>query len=379
VSQFLEYFAGNICAVIRLGFWSDARKFNPFQELLYSQQESMDYSAHPILDPFNIDSDVNVIHLHWIEGLKYFYGKSPLQVELFIWLGIYRLFKQIGPKRLSVVTVHNFSIHDDDGLKSQHRRFMRRIIKKFDLVHFLSSDSQINVNKLLGSELDPAKTFVGIHPNYVSAYPRTNAVNDLRETLLIPENGIVIGYVGILRPYKNLTRLLESYVSLRESNPNVYLLIAGGDGDKDLSNKISKFQKSDSRIKYRPGHIPDEMIPSYIETLDLAVFPFSDSGEILNSGSVILALSYCVQSVIPDFKSLTDISKLSIVKTFQAGNATSLTNCIQNEIDFLQEKKQNSANSIPSDLEFWLAQSDPKTVSQAFFQQVTAALQLKSG
>jgi beta-1,4-mannosyltransferase len=365
--------------VIRLGFWRDARKFNAFQELLYSQQESMDYSAHPILDPFNIDSDVDVIHLHWIEQLKYSFGKSPLQVELFIWLGIYRLFKRIGPDRLRVCTIHNFNIHDDDGYQSQNRRFMKRIIRKFDLVHFLSNESKNDFIKYLETELDSEKIFVVQHPNYTSTYRRSNTKDNFRGHLLIPENAIVIGYVGTLRPYKNLTMLLETYVSLRESNPNVYLLIAGGDGDRDLSNKISIFQKSDSRIKYRPGHIPDEMIPSYIETLDLAVFPFSDSGEILNSGSVILALSYCVQSVIPDFKSLTDISKLSIVKTFQAGNATSLTNCIQNEIDFLREKKQNSANSIPSDLEFWLAQSDPKTVSQAFFQQVTAALQLKSG
>jgi hypothetical protein len=120
------------------------------------------------------------------------------------------------------------------------------------------------------------------------------------------------------------------------------------------------------------------MILNYLETLDLAVFPFKDPGEILNSGSVILALSYCIQSIIPDLKSLSDMNKLSIVKTFQAGNTTSLANCIQKEIDFLQEKKQNSLNLIPPDMKYWLAQNDPKKVSHAFFQQVTTALHLKS-
>ena len=339
----------------------------------------MDYSADPIRDPFNIGSDVDVIHLHWIEGLKYFYGKSTLQVELFIWLGIHRLFKQIGPDRLSICTIHNFDVHDDGGYQSQNKRFMKRIIRKFDLVHFLSNESQNEFINYLGTQLDSKKIFVGQHPNYTSTYRRSNAKGNFREHLHIPENAIVIGYVGGLRPYKNLTMLLETYVSLRELNPNVYLLIAGSDGDKDLSNRISILQKSDSRIKYKPGHIPDEMILNYLETLDLAVFPFSDSGEILNSGSIILALSYCVQSIVPDFKSLSDVSELSIVRTFQAGNSKSLTKCIQNEIDFLQGKKQNSVNSIPSDLAIWLDQSDPKTVSQAFFQQVTAALQLKSG
>jgi glycosyltransferase involved in cell wall biosynthesis len=364
--------------VIRLGFWSDARKFNPFQELLYSQQETLDYSVDPIVNPFKIDSELDVIHLHWIEGLKYFYGRSPLQVELFIWLGIHRLFKQIGSDRLSVCTIHNFNIHDDDGYRFQNRRFMKRIIRKFDLVHFLSKESQSEFSNYFDIELDLKKILIGQHPNYVSAYLRSNSDSNVRENLLIPENGIVIGYVGGLRPYKNLKMLLEAYVLLRELNPDVFLLIAGSDGDRDLSNKISVLQKSDNRIKYRPGHIPDEMILNYLETLDLAVFPFDDPGEILNSGSIILALSYCVQSIIPDFKSLSEIKKLSIVKTFQAGNTTSLIESIQNEIDFIQRRKGDSLNLIPPDMEFWLAESAPKKVSQAFFQEVTAALHQKS-
>jgi glycosyltransferase involved in cell wall biosynthesis len=364
--------------MIRLGFWSDARQFNAFQELLYSQQANLGYSVDPILDPFDIDSNIDVIHLHWIEGLRYLYGKRPLQVELFIWLGTYRLFKQIGPNRLSICTIHNFNIHDDDGYKSQNRRFMKRIIRKFDLVHFLSKESQSEFSNYLGIELDPKKILVGQHPNYASAYRRLDSDYNVRENLLIPENGFVIGYVGSLRPYKNLNMLLEAYVSLRELNQNVFLLIAGSDGDRDLSNKISILQKSDSRIKYRPEHIPDEKILNYLETLDLAVFPFDNPDEILNSGSIILALSYCIQSIIPDFKSLSDINKLSIIKTFQAGNITSLTDCIQNEIDLIQERKGNSLNVIPPDMEFWLAESAPEKVSQAFFQQVTAALHSKS-
>jgi glycosyltransferase involved in cell wall biosynthesis len=378
MSQIIQYFAGIVCTVIQLGFWSDARKFNPFQELLYSQQETMDYSADPIVNPFKIDSDPDVVHLHWIEGLKYFYGRSPLQVEFFIWLGIHQLFKQIGPDRLSVCTIHNFNIHDDDGYKSQNRRFMKRIIRKFDLVHFLSKESQSEFSNYLGIELDPKKILVGQHPTYASVYRRLDSDYNVRENLLIPENGIVIGYVGSLRPYKNLNMLLEAYVSLTELNQNVFLLIAGSDGDRNLSNKISVLQKCDSRIMYRPEHIPDEMILNYLETLDLAVFPFDDPDEILNSGSIILALSYCIQSIIPDFKSLSEIKKLSIVKTFQAGNTASLMESIQNEIDLIPERKGNSFNVIPPDMEFWLAESAPEKVSQAFFQQVTAALHQKT-
>lgn len=359
---------------LQIGFWSDATAHNPFQALLYSERDKFDYSTKPLLDPFSIPDEIRVVHLHWIEGLKYFYGKTFLQVELFLYLGIYRLFKEIGPKRMTIVTIHNLKIHDDLGSRFQNRRFMRKIINKFDLVHFLSIEAYDTFTREFRVSLSSERVYVGKHPNYSSTYPESCSEFDLRASLHIPQNRVVIGYVGSIKPYKNLGMLVDSYLWLKRDNPDLYLFIAGSNYDKVFHDRILGLAECDENIKYIPGHLPDGKLASYVKMLDVAVFPFKDPDEILNSGSLILSLSFCVHSIVPNFNSLSSFSKLSSVTTFQYGVLASLVDSIQLKIDNHYRGKALNENLVSSDMSEWLEDTSPRRVSQDFFSSVKLSL-----
>jgi len=357
-----------------LGFWSDAREFNPFQDLLYSEKEKFNFSVHPVHDPFSIPEEVDVIHFHWIEGLKFFYGRKFIQVELFIWLGVNRLFKGIGSKRFKIVTIHNFSNHGEEGNIRQHKRFMKRVLKKFDFVHFLSEDSHREFIKYLGFEFSSSVTFIGKHPNYGDSYHNNDSTLDVRNLLQIPKNGIVIGYVGGIKPYKNISLILEAYLNLKTFNPDLYLFIAGDSQDELFSDRIMSSQKSDDCIKYLPGHVLNNKIRHYFNVLDMAIFPFKDQGEILNSGSIILALSFSVVSLVPDLETLSGIRRLSLVKEYKSGDLNSLIEAIQNEIKIRKTKRKSDEVSVPVDMKSWLEETSPKRISKEFFYAVEKVL-----
>jgi glycosyltransferase involved in cell wall biosynthesis len=251
---------------------------------------------------------------------------------------------------------------------------MKRIIKKFDLVHFLSQEAFEAFTVYVDYRLSIDKVYIGKHPNYSSAYIETNPISDLRGSLNIPLESIVIGYVGMIKPYKNLIMLLDAYLLLKRENSNLYLLIAGSNFDKDFDEKISKLAITDSNIKYIPRYVADSEIASYVKMLDVAVFPFDDPDEILNSGSLILSLSFCVQSVIPNFVSLSSFSRLSSVTTFEYGVLGSLVYSIQFKIDNYRNRKVVDGKFLSPDMSDWLDETSAKRVSQDFFHHVLLVL-----
>ena len=97
----------------------------------------------------------------------------------------------------------------------------------------------------------------------------------------IPDDAVVIGYIGSFVQYEGLENLVEASVLLKEKNLNFRLLLVGNEnvsapGSKgpimyEIEKIIEEHDLSDLVIM--PGRIPHEEVPAHYSLIDIAPFP----------------------------------------------------------------------------------------------------------
>ena len=91
----------------------------------------------------------------------------------------------------------------------------------------------------------------------------------IRQKYAIPQDGVVIVFVGSFQPYHRIDLLLAASKLIRSQQP-VYLLIIGGDDEQ-----LDQYQSSAKEIFV--GRIPNESVPAHIAAGDIAVMPATNS------------------------------------------------------------------------------------------------------
>lgn len=142
------------------------------------------------------------------------------------------------------------------------------------------------------------------HGHYRGSYPSAPAREACRTQLGLAQGKFTYLYFGNIRRYKNVPLLIEVFRQL--ADPDAQLVIAGlpvlGMEAKDLEAQAA----GDPRIKLHLKFIADEDVPAYLGAADVLVLPFDS---ILNSGSVMLALSYNRAVLAPRLGALPEIQE----------------------------------------------------------------------
>lgn len=98
--------------------------------------------------------------------------------------------------------------------------------------------------------LGPGSSGIQLHNFQPSMFSDTHR-KSLRNDLGIPENAIVIGFVGRLVPRKGVCELLDAWLSLKDKYPLLYLLFVGPIEKKQpLEKRYIELIESDQRIKF---------------------------------------------------------------------------------------------------------------------------------
>jgi glycosyltransferase involved in cell wall biosynthesis len=149
-------------------------------------------------------------------------------------------------------------------------------------------------------EAQAKRRFVIPHGNYCQDYPPPLPKSQARLELGLPEDAFVILFFGGLRSNKGVVELIQSFEKLENSKNS--LVIAGGGETPDVSAALDR-ASANPRIKLYRRVIPDAEVPTFFGAADVVAFPFRS---ILNSGSVILALSMARCVVVPGVPSLVE-------------------------------------------------------------------------
>ena len=248
----------------------------------------------PLLRAYASARDPDIIHLHWLH--EYFHSESKLvfYVRAALFLIQVAVLRILGVR--VVWTVHNLFAHDFPFPDSEARlkNVFVRVLCDAVIVHCeMAIDEVIETYGLRENARE--KMHVVPHGHSIDNYPMDESKQGARESLGIPVENTVLLYFGMIRPYKNVDTLIETFGAV--SGPGTHLIVAGNPHSKPLNTEIKRLIRSTDQVTGKLTYIPDKDVGTYMHASDAVVLPFRD---ILTSGSAVLAMSYGRAFVAPE-------------------------------------------------------------------------------
>lgn len=285
----------------------DCRQANPYQFLLADALEKQGVEVSffneyrrvfPLLRTLiNQQHNFDVIHLHWILPFvkgKSWYTKTIYAVKFLLELIV---LKCVGIRM--VWTIHNCVTHDTNF--PQLELWIRRKLAWL-------ADSLILHNRETMKDLaneynfDLHKATAISHGHYRQVYQKSIDSQQARQKLNLPISGNIYLHLGLLRPYKGIENLLQVWQDNQFSFKEDTLVIAGKPS-KDYKQKLEQLIFR-SNIILIPQFIENEEIHLFFSAATAVVLPYIS---LLNSGSLILAMSYGKPIIAPKLGSIPEV------------------------------------------------------------------------
>ncbi|WP_407279873.1 GDP-mannose--glycolipid 4-beta-D-mannosyltransferase [Aromatoleum evansii] len=207
----------------------------------------------------------DVLHVHWPEFLLRAPERSRLlQYALFLAL----IARTTLSRRPVVRTLHNLEPHEG---ASRVERFLLELLDRRTRVW-------IRLNPVTAERAPQTVTI--LHGHYRDWFAQLDVPESVPGRLL---------YFGLIRPYKGVETLLDSFLRMDpEAAPGAELHIVGHASTDALRRHIVEACNLDPRIGARLSYVDDATLATEIGQAELVVLPFR---RMLNSGSLLLALS----------------------------------------------------------------------------------------
>lgn len=207
--------------------------------------------------------DYDVLHVHWPEFLL---RSKKARVRLGKRQAMRATLLLTRARRIPIVrTVHNLHPHESGG------RAERRLLDAVD------KQTEVFIRLNPTTELEPWMTGVTIlHGHYRDRFAHHPRVAS--------EPGLIL-YFGIIRPYKNVDKLIEVFTE--RNRPGTRLRIVGSPSP-ELRERISGLAEAHDSVLARLAFVDDADLVAEIGAASLVVLPYA---EMHNSGAALVALS----------------------------------------------------------------------------------------
>jgi beta-1,4-mannosyltransferase len=265
---------------------------NPYTWLIYSNMPRTvsvtEFSVKQLLI-----ERFDVLHLHWpVETLVRHPNIWMARGRVLLFWLLMKLSKWRGTKIV-------WTIHDSKPHVVLHPSlanwFQERLIANTDGCINLCTAGQIAMTQTL-SKLAHKPSFVIPHGHYRGCYPNDLSRTDARLQLTIAPETITLLYLGYISPYKNVPHLIDTFRQLPETTNNITLIIAGQPDTEQIEQTIRSTAEGALNLQLHLRFIKDEELQIFFKAADIVVLPFE---EILNSGSLLLALSFDRPVIVP--------------------------------------------------------------------------------
>jgi beta-1,4-mannosyltransferase len=139
------------------------------------------------------------------------------------------------------------------------------------------------------------------HGHYRDAYAHTITPEMARQRLALPSEATVLLHFGLMRPYKNVPYLIRTFRAAPRQD--AVLLVAGKPFDAAIEREVRDAADGASNVRLHLRWVPPEEVQTFFAASDLVVLPYR---RILNSGAVVLALTFGRPVLVPDLGSMRD-------------------------------------------------------------------------
>ncbi|WP_205967551.1 glycosyltransferase [Aquisalinus luteolus] len=291
----------------KLFFFPDYSITNPYQTLMY---RSMPTAAS---QPGTIDDAISelerpdapnrvVMHLHWLNPLLAG-AKTPAQAESMRRAFCDKLAYFIHLGGIVLWTVHNTVSHDAKFYDTE-RKLGQNVADLASKIHVHSATLLEELSEYY--DLSEDKLVIQPHPNYVSHYPNYVSREASRRRLGLDENAKVFLFLGQLRPYKGIERLVRDFAAVQKKEPNAHLLIVGSPVFPYSAGTLKRKYQGYKNVQVIEGHVSNETMQWYYNACDFVVMPYK---KILTSGSLLCAMSFSRPVIAPVMGMIPDLLK----------------------------------------------------------------------
>jgi beta-1,4-mannosyltransferase len=280
---------------------------NPYNWLLYTgiqaqAQQVEDFQWSMLLRLHTPD----IFHIHWPEYHVLMPTWRPSSLLKFVMLRMYLVATRLRGGKL-VWTAHNAFGHD----QSRHKLNLilwRRFLRAIDGVIFLSQESKrlISDEYPILKEKRAAVIQHGDYAQWLTGLREESARSGLsRESLGIPPEATVLLSFGQIRRYKGVDSFAAEFSRLH--NTNVHLVLAGQAVESEPVARLEALVSQDSRIHCILRRLEDAELAALLGLADVVVLPYR---AVMNSGSLLLALSAERRVVAPNLGSLPELQRI---------------------------------------------------------------------
>lgn len=286
------------------------------------------------------------MHLHWIEYCVFRWDTKRELITTIIF-SLQFIIDIIFVRLLGVKivwTVHNYLSHDTPfpRLELWVRRILSKLVNKIIL---LNKSTQDEIVKQYKTDLN--KTCFIPHGHYRDAYEPLIEPIDAKTQLNLPLTGKIYLFLGILKPYKGIEDILEIWKSDCNLSGNHTLVIAGKPSSKVYGSKLTEIVSEIKGAVIYPRFIKDNEINIFFSAADVIILPFK---KILNSGSLILAMSYDKPIIAPRLEVIKEILGKADTLLYHPEDQNGLLAAIKksNQINLgeLSQQVRNSCNNL---------------------------------
>ena len=298
---------------------------NPYEKMLYASVGKQQITAIPFEDPAALHGShlANlggrlVIHVHWtapILGPGMTPGEARDLGKKFL-----RDVEALQARGARLVwTVHNVMPHEC-RFPDEEAAFRQELADRADVIHVMCERTAEFVSAYY--TLPPEKMRVVAHPAYIDVYPNIYDQARARAELGLKPEHTVFGFIGGIRPYKGVDRLLDAFDRVAQTKPESRLIVVGPPGRFPEIEAMAERCEADPRIIGNFNRIADADLQLYMNASDVVMLPHRS---VLNSGSVMLAFSFARPVIAPAVGCVGELLTPDVSLTFDLDDPNGLT------------------------------------------------------
>lgn len=306
-------------------------KVNPYNALLYRELERLNITVEEYRYTKAARKFSDIVHFHWPDGYINRASLGESLVRMLCMVVMVYVLKLKGSKL--VWTVHNTAPHDAFHPGFSHR-FMQWFILHCDGFIFMSEANKAAFYQrfLTSSE---SRCAIIPHGHYRSCYPPAIDRLTAKKNLGLNAEKKVILFIGMIKPYKNIDGLMQVF---NEAALEGYQLVIAGAPDvtsPELCSTLAGLKNPNTTLFLR--FIPDNELADFMSAADVVILPYKN---ILNSGALLLALSYNRPVIAPHMGAVADLqNKLGLKWIYSyAGGLTA--SCLQHALIALEHSSR---------------------------------------
>lgn len=273
---------------------------NPYNASLYRELQQLGIHIDEYRHSHALRTTPDIVHFHWPDGdiNRPSLLKSLQRIVLLV--GAVCACKLKGTR--IVWTVHNTKPHDARR-PWLSRHFLQWFARRCDGFIFMSEANRDTFFREYTVSPNSQHTIIP-HGHYRHCYPGGMDPLRAKQELGLAADKKVLLFIGMVKPYKNIDGLMNAF---NRAGLTDYQLVIAGTADTapaELRQTIDTLKNQDTHLFLR--FIPDDELPRFMSAANVVILPYK---AILNSGALLLALSYNRPVIAPAMGAVTELQQ----------------------------------------------------------------------